>query len=95
MGQSPASPTGAPNARRKRIDMSEHETVEQPFPTCPGCGYRLDEQDMVSGFSEDDLWAIAPTEALASVKCPQCDQFYWVRGGYKPIYTTSFNEWDL
>jgi predicted RNA-binding Zn-ribbon protein involved in translation (DUF1610 family) len=72
-----------------------HETYEQSAPTCPGCGYVLDSDDMNSGFSDDDLFALAPNEERTSVKCPQCDTSYWVQGGYKPTYTSSFNEDDL
>lgn len=75
--------------------VSKHDTINQPLPTCPGCGYALDCDDMNSDFSDDDLWALAPDEGTASVKCPQCDIEYWVRGGYVPTYTTSFNEDDL
>lgn len=75
--------------------MEKHETHEQPAPTCPGCGYALDSDDMNSDFADDDLWALAPNEGRTSVQCPQCDNSYWVQGGYKPTYTTSFDEDSL
>lgn len=75
--------------------MEKHDTFQQPMPTCPGCGYALDHDDMSSGFGDDDLYALAPDEGTTSVTCPQCDNSYWVRGGYKPTYTSSFDEDEL
>ena len=76
-------------------DMSEgkeYSTHEQDRPTCPHCGYALNDDDMGSGFCEISLWNMAPQEDTATVTCPQCDKEYWVRGGYRPHYTSAFAE---
>lgn len=75
--------------------MKKPDTYQQPSPTCPGCGYALDSDDMNSDFADDDLWGLAPDEETTSVTCPQCGTSYWVKGGYKPTYTSSFDENDL
>jgi len=48
-------------------------------------------EDMQS-WSEYDLFALAPTEDRASIKCPVCNLEYWVQGGYQPHYTSAFAE---
>lgn len=75
--------------------MNEHDTYQQPKPTCPGCGYALSDDDMNSGFGDDDLWSLAPDEGRTSVDCPNCDNSYWVQGGYRPTYTSAFAEEEL
>lgn len=74
--------------------MSEIDTFQRPYPTCPHCGYSLDVDDMNS-VSNDDLWGATPKEERTIVKCPQCDIEYWVQGGYVPYYTSAFAEEDL
>jgi predicted RNA-binding Zn-ribbon protein involved in translation (DUF1610 family) len=71
--------------------MSKHDTFQTAHPTCPHCGYELDDDDMQSHFSDDDLYALAPDEGAAVVRCPQCDNEYAVQGGYKPHYTSAFS----
>ncbi len=75
--------------------MDKHYTWNRPTPTCPGCGYALDDDDMQSNFADGDLFAIAPREERASVTCPQCNSAYWVQGGYEPTYTSAFTEEEL
>lgn len=75
--------------------MSSHDTFQKDHPTCPHCGYELDHDDMVSGFGEVDLYALAPDEGSTTITCPQCDQEYAVRGGYRPHYTSAFSEDEL
>lgn len=77
------------------MPSDKHDTFQKPKPTCPHCGYALDTEDMNSGFSEADLWAAAPDEMTATIKCPSCDQEYAVRGGYVPHYTSAFSEDEL
>ena len=48
--------------------MTKHDTYEMPKPTCPGCGYALDDDDMNSDFGDDDLWSLAPDEGV-----PRCN----------------------
>lgn len=75
--------------------MREIDLYQQPAPTCPHCGYALDSDDMNSDFSDDDLWSLAPDEGRTSVQCPQCDNSYWVQGGYKPHYTSACSDEEL
>ena len=71
--------------------MDKHETFETARPKCPHCGYELDDDDMLGGMSDEDLYALAPGEGSAVVKCPQCDNEYAVQGGYRPHYTSAFS----
>ena len=71
--------------------MDKHNTLEAAHPTCPHCGYEMDDDDMQSRLSDDDLYALAPDEGTAVVRCPQCDNEYAVQGGYKPHYTSAFS----
>lgn len=73
--------------------MSTAERTDTP--TCPHCGYALDYEDMQSGFSDVDLFALAPNEDTAVVMCPNCDSEYAVRGGYKPFYVSALSEDEL
>lgn len=75
--------------------MDDARLFETPHPVCPHCFHAFDADDMNSGFSEDDLWALAPQEGRTSATCPQCDQVFWIQGSYKPTYTTAFAEEDL
>lgn len=72
-------------------------TYETDRPTCPHCGHMLDTDEMNYGHPtcDEDLWALAPGEGTAVVECPACDQQYWVRGGYRPHYTSAFSEEEL
>ncbi len=72
--------------------MSKHDTFQTPHPTCPHCGYELNNDDMMDGsISDDDLYAIVPDEGSATVNCPQCYAEYAVQGGYRPHYTSAFS----
>lgn len=70
--------------------MEKYSTFETAHPTCPHCGYELDHEDMLS-VSDDDLYALAPSEGSAAVRCPKCDNEYAVQGGYTPHYTSAFS----
>lgn len=41
---------------------------------------------------QTDLWELAPNEETADLKCPVCDLQFWVKGSYRPEYTTAFAE---
>lgn len=69
------------------------ETFQQRTPTCPHCGYAMDDDDMVD--ADDDLFAAAVDEQRLPATCPSCDAQYWLLGGYRPHYTTAFSEEEL
>lgn len=69
------------------------DTYELPHPTCPGCAYEMTTDEMVE--SSVDLFQLAVEEHRAVVKCPGCDMEYWVKGGWKPHFSTSFAEETL
>lgn len=73
-------------------EESAPDTFQQSSPTCPHCGYALDEEDMFSNFSKSDLFDLPSSEEQAEVNCPQCDMSYWVQGGYRPHYTSAFDK---
>ncbi len=70
-----------------------HDTYQKPFPTCPHCGHQMDNDEMQYGkpTCEEDLYALAPNEGHAVIKCPLCDKQYVVLGGYAPHYTSFFS----
>jgi hypothetical protein len=47
--------------------------------------------------ASDDLWAAAPDERMFQVRCPDasCDKDFWLKGSYRPQYTTAIDEDDL
>lgn len=71
--------------------MTTHDTYQTAHPKCPHCGYELDDDDMLSHLTDEDLYALAPDEGSTALKCPQCDMEYAVRGGYQPHYTSAFS----
>lgn len=77
--------------------MIKHETYRTAHPTCPHCGHELDHDEMHISFgaSTSDLYALAPDEDEAVVKCPRCDKEYAVKGGYTPHYTSAFSIEEL
>ena len=77
--------------------MSHHPTFQQPTPTCPHCAHAMNVDEMIYGepTCEADLFALAPEEGRTDIKCPACDEFYWVKGGFKPHYTSAYAEEDL
>ena len=69
--------------------LTTYDTYQTPYPTCPHCGYELNDDDMLA--AEDDLYALAPNEDSTVVQCPQCDKEYAVQGSYRPHYTSAFS----
>ncbi len=66
------------------------ETRTDSKPTCPKCGHGLTDEEMHA--HPRDLWGLAPREEEASLICPACETLYYVRGGYRPEYTTALEE---
>jgi uncharacterized C2H2 Zn-finger protein len=66
-----------------------------PTPICPHCGHVMDTDEMSYGAPtcDADLFALAPNEDQAVIKCPSCDAEFWVQGGYTPHYTSAFS-WE-
>ena len=77
--------------------MTTHDTYKTSAPTCPHCGHAMDTDEMLYGkpTCESDLFALAPDEGRAVIKCPRCDTEYWVQGGYTPHYTSAAGEEEL
>lgn len=63
------------------------------FPTCPSCAHEVTDDEALG--MEDDLYALAPDEGRAEIKCPACCVTYHVQGGYVPTYTTALEEDQL
>lgn len=72
--------------------MTSH--FQQPTPTCPHCDHAMDTDEMQYGSPtcSEDLFGLASDEGSAAITCPACDQEYWVKGGYRPHYTSALAE---
>ena len=57
---------------------------------CPHCDHEFNADEMAS--CDVDLFALAPNEETACIECPVCDCEFWVKGSYKPEYSTAFAE---
>ena len=75
--------------------MSELQTFCTAMPVCPHCGHKFDHDNMMA--QDGDLYALAPDEGMAEIKCPNaiCEKSFWVQGGYIPYYTSAVSEDDL
>lgn len=79
------------------------DTYQNPMPVCPHCGHALNIDELIAAEvidgsgtgSGDDLFDLAVNEETAAIQCPVCDQQYWIKGGYRPHYTTAFAEEEL
>lgn len=90
------------NAQQSPEEMTALERMavyERPHPTCPHCGYEMDIDEMVEhvhrGGGHACLFALAKDEDHTELKCVSCQKSYWLKGGYRPHYTSAFNEDDL
>lgn len=57
---------------------------------CPHCDHTFNKDEMLA--CAVDLFALAPNEETACVECPVCDGEFWVKGSYRPEYSTAFAE---
>lgn len=64
---------------------------------CPHCDHRFTLDEMVSVDTVDCgfLYELAHKEEIGAIKCPVCDQEFWVKGGWNPEFYTSFSEEEL
>lgn len=58
--------------------------------TCPHCDHEYTSDEMNE--CQTDLWALAPREEIVDLECPVCDKEFFVKGGYRPEYTTVIAE---
>jgi predicted RNA-binding Zn-ribbon protein involved in translation (DUF1610 family) len=80
--------------------VSAHNTTDQLVPVCPHCGHEMTDDEMSAnrykpGDDGDDLWALPVKEITTKVVCPDCDEPYFVKGGYTPRYTSAATEDEL
>ncbi len=76
--------------------MFEHDgcwVYKAAAPTCPHCKWQFTDDEMQA--SELDLYKFATDEDTAELKCPSCDQMFWLRGDYTPHYHSAAKEEDL
>jgi len=66
---------------------------EKNAVTCPHCDHEYTADEMNE--CQTDLWALAPREETADLECPVCDKTFFVKGSYRPQYTTAFAEEEL
>jgi uncharacterized Zn-finger protein len=72
----------------------EHEMhYEKNAVTCPHCDHEYTSDEMNE--CQTDLWALAPREETTDLECPACDKTFFVKGSYRPQYTTAFAEEEL
>jgi hypothetical protein len=75
------------------------DTFEVNSPTCPHCAHEMDAHEMLAPMHQGkpDLFTLAMNEGRAEVTCPSssCGKTYWVKGGYRPHYTSAMTEDDL
>lgn len=63
---------------------------EKNVVTCPHCDHEYTPDEMSD--CQTDLWALAPREEVTDLQCPVCDESFFVKGSYRPQYTTAFAE---
>lgn len=60
------------------------------FQTCPSCDHEVTNDEALG--MDEDLYALAPDEGRAEIRCPSCGVTYYCQGGYVPTYTTALDE---
>ena len=70
----------------------KHERT--PGVICPHCDHKYTSDDM-NAWGNDDLWGMAPNEEDAHIGCPSCGDWFFIKGSYRPEYTTAIFEDDL
>lgn len=66
-----------------------------PSPICPHCEHKFNSDEMTMDYHEICLFGLAHAEDRAAIKCPVCDQEFWIQGGWNPEYTSVLAEEDL
>jgi len=67
--------------------------IQRKNVICPHCHHDYDADDMMA--TGIDLFALAPNEHDADIKCVICEEQFVVRGGYEPCYSTAFSHEEL
>jgi hypothetical protein len=72
-------------------------TFEVSAPTCPHCAHEMSTDEMLAHQGDTGLFDLAPSEGTTEVTCPSpsCGKSYWLKGGYRPHYTSAMTEDDL
>lgn len=60
-------------------------------PVCPHCGHEYTHDDILQN-DLVDIYGIAHAEGTAVIECPICDTEFWLKGGYKPRFSTAVAE---
>jgi uncharacterized protein with PIN domain len=70
-------------------------TFEVSAPTCPHCAHEMRNDEMRA--CGKNLFALAVDASRTEVTCPSptCGKTYWLKGGYRPHYTSGVTEEDL
>jgi hypothetical protein len=72
-------------------------TFEVNAPTCPHCAHEMSDDEMQAQQGDVCLYELARDEGSTEVTCPSpmCSLKYWLKGGYRPHYTSAMTEDDL
>ena len=63
------------------------------YVVCPNCQHKYSSDDMNAAIH--DLWRLAVDEQAVEEKCPQCEESFWVKGGYTPHWDSATNVEEL
>ena len=77
----------------KRNTENTKCTTKRTLLPAPHCDHEYTSDEMNE--CQTDLWALAPREETTDLECPACDKTFFVKGSYRPQYTTAFAEEEL